>query len=99
MTNAIKASAGRGALAEQSAQTAPPIAQRVSLSMSVKQAGEHKRKPPSTRVGRKGLLIYMDAAVSGAFRRLVREYDATNQVMGERALKLLFEKLGEPWPG
>jgi hypothetical protein len=99
MTDAIKEAAGRGTLTKKTSAMEPVLVRPGSLSQSVKQVASQKRKPPSTREGRKGLLIYVDTVVSDAFRRLVREYGATNQVLGERALKLLFEKLGEPWPG
>jgi len=64
----------------------------------VKKVGSHKRNPPTTRTGRKGIVIYFDKDVAAAIRRLAADYEATNQALGEMAFKYLFEKFGEPWP-
>ena len=96
MTDAIKASAGR----------LPPGASRprrerrgTSLTQSVKEVASHKRNPPATRTGRKGIVIYFEQHVAAVIRHLASECDATNQELGEMAFKFLFEKFGEAWPG
>src|SRR5262249_1335519 len=92
MTDAIKASAGplspKGELRAR---------QRSGESMteSVKNVASRERKPPATRSGRKGIVVYFDQRVAAAIRRLALEYDATNQELGEMAFKFLFEKFGE----
>ena len=95
MTDAIKASVGRHP-ARAGRQRRPPAED--SLSQSVKKVAAHKRNPPATRTGRKGIVIYFEQHVATAIRHLASEYDATNQALGEMAFKLLFEKFGEPWP-
>ena len=96
MTDAIKAAAGRLPHGPRSRPPRRP-AER-SLSQAVKKAGSHKRNPPTTRTGRKGIVIYFDKNAAAAIRRLASDYDATNQALGEMAFKYLFEKFGEPWP-
>ena len=95
MTDAVKASAGRrsnfgvGRPQQRSGQ---------SMTQSVKNVATRERKPPATRSGRKGIVVYFDQRVAAAIRRLASEYDATNQELGEMAFKFLFEKFGEVWP-
>lgn len=103
MTDAVKASAGRlrpGAPKPRRRSLAPSLAEAVrpSLTQSVKSVASHRRNPPSTRTGRKGIVIYFDQHVAAAIRRLASECDATNQELGEMAFKLLFQKFGEAWP-
>ena len=95
MTDAVKASAGR-----LPRRTSGPPKQRTetSLTQSVKKVASHRRSPPATRTGRKGIVIYFDQHVAAAIRRLASDCDATNQELGEMAFKFLFEKFGEPWP-
>ncbi len=95
MTDAIKASAGRLTpnLDRRPRQRSAP-----SMTQSVKNVAAHERKPPATRSGRKGIVVYFDQRVAAAIRRLASEYDATNQELGEMAFKFLFEKFGEAWP-
>lgn len=95
MTDAVKASAGR--LPHDAGK---PRRQRAepSLTQSVKKVASHKRNPPATRTGRKGIVIYFEQHVAAAIRRLASDCDATNQELGEMAFKFLFEKFGEPWP-
>jgi len=45
----------------------------------------HKRNPPATRTGRKGIVIYFEQHVAAAIRHLASECDATNQELGEMA--------------
>lgn len=97
LTDAVKASAGRlppkrRAKAPRRPSPAP------SLTQVLKTVG-HKRNPPASRAGRKGILLHFEQHVAAAIRRLAIEYDATNQELGEWAFKVLFEKFGEPWPG
>jgi len=95
MTDAIKASAGRltPKVDRRPRQPAGP-----SMTQSLKNVAARQRKPPSTRSGRKGIVLYFDLPVAAAIRRLASEYDATNQELGEMAFKFLFEKFGEAWP-
>lgn len=96
LTDAVKASAGRlprGARSKSPRQRPEP-----SLTQSVKKVASHKRSPPATRTGRKGIVLYFDLHVAAAIRRLALDFDATNQDLGEMAFKFLFEKFGEPWP-
>jgi hypothetical protein len=95
MTDAVKAAAGRLPLAG-----GHPSRRRseASLTQSVKNVASHKRNPPTTRTGRKGIVIYFDPRVAAAIRRLASDCQATNQQLGEMAFKFLFEKFGEAWP-
>jgi len=95
MTDAVKAAAGRLPLV-----AGDPSRQRsqASLTQSVKNVASHKRNPPTTRTGRKGIVIYFDPRVAAAIRRLASDCQATNQQLGEMAFKFLFEKFGEAWP-
>ena len=95
MTDAVKAAAGRlpleaGRLSRRRSEA--------SLTQSVKNVASHKRNPPTTRTGRKGIVIYFDPRVAAAIRRLASDCQATNQQLGEMAFKFLFEKFGEAWP-
>ena len=94
MTDAIKAAAGR------LPRGARPPRQRpdASLTQSVKKVASHRRNPPTTRTGRKGIVIYFDQHVAAAIRRLASDCDSTNQELGEMAFNFLFEKFGERWP-
>jgi hypothetical protein len=95
MTDAVKACAGRLPRAARKPSGPSPEA---SLSQSVKKVASHKRNPPATRSGRKGIVIYFDQRVAAAIRRLASDCDTTNQELGEMAFKFLFEKFGEAWP-
>jgi len=95
LTDEIKAVA-RGFTHGRNDQSARPAG--ASLTQEVQKVASRKRKPPTTRAGRKGIVIYFDQHVAAAIRRLGSEYDATNQDLGEMAFKYLFEKFGEPWP-
>jgi hypothetical protein len=95
MTDAIKAVAdgfprGRRGL--------PPRHAEPSLTQAMKNVARRKRNPPTTRTGRKGIVIYVEQDVAAAIRRLAADYDTTVQALGETAFKYLFEKLGEPSP-
>jgi hypothetical protein len=95
MTDAIKAVADglpRGRRSLPSRHGEP------SLTQAMKNVARHKRNPPSTRTGRKGIVIYVEQDVAAAIRRLAADYDTTVQALGETAFKFLFEKLGEPSP-
>ena len=95
LTDAVKASAGRlppGASKPRRQRLEP------SLSQSVKNTAIHKRNPPATRAGRKGIVIYFEPRKAEAIGHLAADYGATKQKLGEMAFKFLFEKFGEPWP-
>jgi hypothetical protein len=96
MTDQIKAAAGRLPRGRRSPKERPSA--EPSLTQAMKKVASRRRNPPTTRAGRKGILIYLDQKVAAAIRRLASEYDTTNQDLGEMAFKFLFEKFGEPWP-
>jgi hypothetical protein len=95
LTDAIKASAGR---LTPKLDARPRQRSGQSMTQSVKNVATRERRPPATRSGRKGIVVYVDQRVAAAIRRLASEYDATNQELGEMAFKFLFEKFGEAWP-
>jgi hypothetical protein len=95
LTDAVKASAGRlPPPASKSRRQSP----EPSLSQSVKKTAIHKRNPPATRTGRKGIVIYFEPSKAEAIGHLASDYGATKQKLGEMAFQYLFEKFGEPWP-
>ena len=56
-----------------------------------------KRKPkPSTRRDKKGLVLYVEPAVTVALRRLSLDTGASVQALGMLALNLLFRQHGQP---
>ena len=65
----------------------------------MKEVAGRKRNPPTTRAGRKGIVIYVDQDVAAAIRRLATEMNTTVQALGTTAFDLLLEKFGEPRPG
>jgi hypothetical protein len=95
MTEQIKVAAGRlprGGAGEPLRQSEP------SLTQALKNVASRKRNPPTTRAGRKGIVIYVEQEVAAAIRSLAVDYNTTVQALGETAFKYLFEKLGEPSP-
>jgi hypothetical protein len=95
MTDAIKAVADgmpRGGRPQSARGT------EASLTQAMQKVASHRRNPPATRTGRKGIVIYVEQDVAAAIRRLAADYDTTVQALGETAFKYLFEKLGEPSP-
>jgi hypothetical protein len=76
LIDAIKAAAGR---LPRDAKDNSPHRLEPSLPQSVKSAANRKRNPPTTRAGRKGILIYFDQHVAAAIRRLASDCNATNQ--------------------
>lgn len=70
-----------------------------SLTQAMKEVASRKRNPPTTRAGRKGIVIYVDQDVAAAIRRLATEMNTTVQALGTTAFDLLLEKFGEPRPG
>src|SRR5581483_8781228 len=95
MTDEIKAAAGR---LPRARKASPEPAPERSLTQAMKKVASHRRNPPATRTGRKGIVVYVDQQVAAAIRRLASDYDTTNQALGEMAFKYLFQKFGEPWP-
>jgi antitoxin-like ribbon-helix-helix protein len=95
MTDQIKAAAGR---LPRGARNEPPRRAEPSLTQALKNVASRKRNPPTTRTGRKGIVIYVEQEVAAAIRLLAADYDTTVQALGETAFKYLFEKLGEPSP-
>jgi len=96
LTEAIKAVA-TGHARTKSATTAPHA--ETSLTQVLQAVGSRKRKPPATRAGRKGIVIYVEPEVAAAFRRLASDLGTTVQALGATALDLAFDKFGEPRPG
>jgi hypothetical protein len=93
LTDAIKAVATGHARSEKAAAA---LAAEPSLTQAMKNVAKHTRNPPTTRKGRKGIVIYVDQDVAAALRRLASDYNTTVQALGEKAFKFLFEKLGHP---
>jgi hypothetical protein len=76
-----------------------PVIGDTSLTNGVKAKAKKRRNPPSTRVGRKGIVIYVDPEVAAAMHRLAAAFEnGTVQALGEHAFRLLFAKYREPWP-
>jgi hypothetical protein len=96
LTDAIKAVATGHARVK--AATAP-LRGRPSLTDAMKDVASRGRKPPATRAGRKGIVIYVEPEVADAIRRLAAEFNTTVQALGVTAFELLLDKLGEPRPG
>ena len=67
-----------------------------SLTQAMKDVASRRRNPPTTRAGRKGIVIYVDQDVAAAIRRLAEEMNTTVQALGTTAFDLLLEKFGEP---
>jgi hypothetical protein len=56
-----------------------------------------RRKPkPKTRRNKKGLVLYVEPAVTVALRRLSLDTGASVQALGMMALNLLFSEHGQP---
>ncbi len=66
---------------------------------AVKAAGEVKKPKASTRVGKKGLVLYVDPEVTKALRRLAALNNTDQQTLGLRGLELLFKEHGMRLPG
>jgi len=96
MTDAIKAVATGHARARP---TAAPVRVKPSLTDAMKDVASRGRKPPATRAGRKGIVIYVEPDVADAIRRLAAEFNTTVQALGTTAFELLLDKFGEPRPG
>jgi hypothetical protein len=95
LTDAIKAVA-TGHARSPGAAAPPP---EPSLTQAMKEVASRKRNPPTTRAGRKGIVIYVDQDVAAAVRRLAAELNTTVQALGTTAFELLLEKFGEPRTG
>jgi antitoxin-like ribbon-helix-helix protein len=96
LTDAIKAVATGHVRVPGDAGAPPP---EPSLTQAMKEVASRKRNPPTTRAGRKGIVIYVDQDVAAAIRRLASEMNTTVQALGTTAFDLLLEKFGEPRPG
>jgi hypothetical protein len=97
LTDAIKAVATGHVRAGSNGSAAPPPAP--SLTQAMKEVASRKRNPPTTRAGRKGIVIYVDQDVAASIRRLAEEMNTTVQALGTTAFDLLLEKFGEPRAG
>ena len=95
MTDAIKAVADG---LPRDRRNKPPRRAEPSLTQAIKNVASRKRNPPTTRAGRRGIVIYVEQDVATAVRRLAADYETTVQALGEMAFKYLFEKLGGPSP-
>jgi hypothetical protein len=58
-----------------------------------------KKPKPSTRAGKKGLVLYVQPEVTLALRKLALDNNSDVQRMGRRALELLFASYGKSLPG
>lgn len=54
---------------------------------------------PATRVGKKGLVLYVRPEITLALRKLALDNNCDVQRMGHRALELLFAEYGRSLPG
>ena len=97
LTDAIKAVATGHARKSGAAATRLP--ETPSITQAMKDVASRKRNPPTTRAGRKGIVIYVDQDVAAAIRYLADELNTTVQALGTTAFDLLLEKFGEPRPG
>jgi len=96
LTEAIKAIATGYARIERAK---PPDLADTSFTEVMQDVASRVRKPPATRQGRKGIVIYVDPEVAAAIHRLAAGLNnATVQDLGVQAFEYLFEKFGEPWP-
>lgn len=94
LTDAIKAVATGHVRAKGDAPPPEP-----SLTQAMKDVASRRRNPPTTRAGRKGIVIYVDQEVAASIRRLATDLNTTVQALGTTAFDLLLEKFGEPRPG
>jgi len=95
MTDAVKAAAN----GLRPAARGKRPAQTRSMGEAVKARSQSRDRSPS-RVGRKGIVIYVEPEVATAIHRLAASFEnGTVQTLGEHALRLLFAKYREPWPG
>ena len=85
--------------ARKPGEGAAPSPEQPSLTQALKDVASRRRNPPTTRAGRKGIVIYVDQDVAAAIRRLAGELNTTVQALGTTAFDLLLEKFGEPRPG
>jgi hypothetical protein len=97
LTDAIKAVATGHA--RQPGEGGAPPPEQPSLTQALKDVASRRRNPPTTRAGRKGIVIYVDQEVAAAIRRLAGELNTTVQALGTTAFDLLLEKFGEPRAG
>jgi hypothetical protein len=97
LTDAIKAVATGHA--RKPGEAPAPSPEPPSLTQALKDVASRRRNPPTTRAGRKGIVIYVDQDVAAAIRRLAGELNTTVQALGTTAFDLLLEKFGEPRPG
>ena len=96
LTDAIKAVATGHVRLRSDTGEPPP---EPSLTQTMKDVASRKRNPPTTRAGRKGIVIYVDQDVAAAIRRMASDMNTTVQALGTTAFDLLLEKFGEPRPG
>lgn len=93
------ASAAMGeAAAEFAANTATDTAASQTSPPAKRGRAKPKSKKPSTREGKKGLVLYFEPDEVLAFRRLALDHNSDVQRMGRRALELLFAEYGRDFP-
>jgi hypothetical protein len=97
LTDAIKAVATGHA--RKPGEGSAPSPEQPSLTQALKDVASRRRNPPTTRAGRKGIVIYVDPEVAAAIRHLAGELNTTVQALGTTAFDLLLEKFGEPRAG
>ena len=98
LSEAIKAVA-TGYERKRRAEPPAPVPADASMTEVMQNVASRLRKPPSTRQGRKGIVIYVEPQVAEAIHRLAADLNnATVQALGVQAFEYLFERYNEPWP-
>lgn len=88
-----------GQLADMAAAINGAISEERSDARAATPAGDGRKPKASTRVGKKGLVLYVDPDVTVALRRLAALNNTDQQTLGLRALELLFQEHGMRLPG
>jgi len=89
-----KAQSGRRAKAGKSDMLFTHAAENVAREVTSAGSEKARKAKPSTRLNKKGLVIYVPADVTKGLRRLAIDRDTTVQELGLLALSLLFEHCG-----
>jgi hypothetical protein len=72
------------------------VSAKLNTEISRKAEGRPKTAKPRTRQDKKGLVLYVDPAVTVALRRLSLDTGVSVQALGMAALNLLFQQHDRP---